>query len=111
MTSLIAEPRSARAFVLVAVAFMINMIGTTLPTSIYRYYQQQYGFTPTIITVIYASYAIGVIGALLIAGNWSDQLGRRRMLLWGLGASAVSAMTFLLSNGLPTPPTTEQTAA
>lgn len=52
MTSLIAEPRSARAFVLVAVAFMINMIGTTLPTSIYRYYQQQYGFTPTIITVI-----------------------------------------------------------
>jgi MFS family permease len=102
MTSLIAEPRSARAFVLVATAFMINMIGTTLPTSIYRYYQQQYGFTPTIITLIYASYAIGVIGALLIAGNWSDQLGRRRMLLWGLGASAVSAVTFLLSNGLPT---------
>jgi MFS family permease len=79
---------------------MINMLGTTLPTSIYRFYQQQYGFSATVITVIYASYAIGVLGALLIAGNWSDQLGRRRMLLWGLAAAAGSAVTFLLSDGL-----------
>lgn len=81
-------------------AFMINMIGTTLPTAIYRYYQQQYGFTPSVITVIYACYAIGVLGALLVVGNWSDQLGRRRMLLSGLCASAASAVTFLLSDGL-----------
>src|SRR5258705_3628635 len=88
---------SSIAFVTVTMAFMINMMGTTLPTAIYRYYQLQYGFTPTVITVIYACYAIGVLGALLIAGNWSDQLGRRRMLLAGLCASAASAVTFLLS--------------
>lgn len=52
-----------------------------------------------VITVIYACYAIGVLGALLIVGNWSDQLGRRRMLLAGLCASAASAVTFLLSHG------------
>jgi MFS family permease len=87
------------AFVAVVMAFLINMMGTTLPTAVYRYYQLQYGFTATVITVIYACYAIGVLGALLIVGNWSDQLGRRRMLLAGLCASAASAVTFFLSNG------------
>ena len=91
MTASSDEPQSTTAFIAVTMAFMINMIGTTLPTAIYRYYQQQYGFTPTVITVIYACYAIGVIGALLVVGNWSDQLGRRRMLLSGLCASAASA--------------------
>src|SRR5258705_9558115 len=93
--------QSITAFLAVVMAFLINMMGTTLPTAIYRYYQLQYGFTPTVITVIYACYAIGVLGALLIAGNWSDQLGRRRMLLAGLCASAASAVTFLLGHGLP----------
>ncbi|MFL9962404.1 MFS transporter [Paraburkholderia sediminicola] len=100
MKAVSGAPQSPIAFLAVALAFAINMMGTTLPTAIYRYYQQQYGFTPTVITVIYASYAIGVLGALLLIGNWSDQLGRRRMLLAGLCASAASAVTFLLSDGL-----------
>ncbi|WOD13641.1 MFS transporter [Paraburkholderia kirstenboschensis] len=100
MKAVSGAPQSPIAFLAVALAFAINMMGTTLPTAIYRYYEQQYGFTPTVITVIYASYAIGVLGALLLIGNWSDQLGRRRMLLAGLCASAASALTFLLSDGL-----------
>ncbi|HEY2019571.1 MFS transporter [Paraburkholderia sp.] len=100
MKAVSGAPQSPIAFLAVALAFAINMMGTTLPTAIYRYYQQQYGFTPTVITVIYAAYAIGVLGALLLVGNWSDQLGRRRMLLAGLCASAASALTFLCSDGL-----------
>lgn len=100
MKAVSGAPQSPIAFLAVALAFAINMMGTTLPTAIYRYYQLQYGFTPTVITVIYASYAIGVLGALLLIGNWSDQLGRRRMLLAGLCASAAAALTFLLSDGL-----------
>ncbi|MGF6267215.1 MFS family permease [Paraburkholderia youngii] len=100
MKAVSGTPQSPIAFLVVALAFAINMMGTTLPTAIYRYYQQQYGFTSTVITVIYASYAIGVLSALLLVGNWSDQLGRRRMLTAGLFASAASALTFLLSDGL-----------
>ncbi|WP_244816453.1 MFS transporter [Caballeronia sp. Lep1P3] len=88
------------AFVNVALVFMIAMAGTTLPTSIYRDYQTAYGFSPAIITVIYASYALGVLGGLLAMGNWSDQLGRKRMLRYGLLASGVSALTFLAAHGL-----------
>ncbi|CAB3760078.1 hypothetical protein LMG29739_03315 [Paraburkholderia solisilvae] len=94
-------PRTSTAFLLVALAFVINMMGTTLPTAVYRYYVAAYGFTPTTITVIYASYAFGVLAALLLVGNWSDQLGRKRMLTYGLLASAASAIVFLASSSLP----------
>src|SRR5215475_13155447 len=84
-------PRTSAAFLLLALAFVINMMGTTLPTAVYRYYRIAYGFTPATITVIYACYAFGVLAALLMVGNWSDQLGRKRMLTCGLFASAASA--------------------
>jgi MFS family permease len=95
-----AAPRASLAFVALAFAFVINMLGTTLPTAVYRYYQLAYGFTPATITVIYASYAVGVLGALLLVGNWSDQLGRKRMLMAGLAAAACSAVVFIVSDNL-----------
>jgi predicted MFS family arabinose efflux permease len=88
------------AYLLIALVFMINMAGTTLPTAIYHDYQMTFGFSPSVITVIFSCYAAGVLGALLIMGNWSDQLGRKRMLTAGLAASALSALTFLFADGL-----------
>ena len=93
-------PRTSTAFLLLALAFVINMMGTTLPTAVYRYYRIAYGFTPATITVIYACYAFGVLAALLMVGNWSDQLGRKRMLTYGLFASAASGVVFLASTSL-----------
>ncbi|QYD68003.1 MFS transporter [Paraburkholderia edwinii] len=93
-------PRTSAAFLLLALAFVINMMGTTLPTAVYRYYRIAYGFTPATITVIYACYAFGVLAALLMVGNWSDQLGRKRMLTYGLCASAASGVVFLTSTSL-----------
>ncbi|NUY00349.1 MFS transporter [Paraburkholderia youngii] len=87
-----------QAYLAVALVFMINMAGTTLPTAIYHDYQTAFGFSPATITVIFASYAVGVLGALLTIGNWSDQLGRNRMLMTGLAASAVSAPHSALAN-------------
>ncbi len=52
-------------------------------------------------TVIFAVYAGGVIAALLLFGNLSDSIGRRRALLPGLALSAASAVIFLLADGLP----------
>ncbi|WP_250474494.1 MFS transporter [Caballeronia sp. GAFFF1] len=88
------------AYLALALVFMINMAGTTLPTAIYHDYQRTYGFSPATITVIFAAYAIGVLGALLAMGSWSDQLGRKRMLMAGLAASAVSALFFVFADGL-----------
>ncbi|WP_110642049.1 MFS transporter [Salinicola sp. CPA57] len=95
-----AQKRRAGPFLGVALAFAATMIGTTMPTPLYPIYQQQFGFSQLTITIIFAVYAAGVIGALLLTGRWSDQLGRRPMLFAGLAASALSDVVFWHAGGL-----------
>ncbi|MES1940797.1 major facilitator superfamily transporter [Salinisphaera sp. T5B8] len=92
--------RRAALFFGAAFAFVVTMMGTTLPTPLYPIYQSELGFSQLIITVIFAAYAVGVIGALIVTGSWSDQLGRRPMLALGLIFSAASACAFLWGGGL-----------
>jgi MFS family permease len=83
-----------------AFALAIAMLGTTLPTPLYGLYRQRFGLSEFMITVIFATYAAGVIASLLLFGRLSDQIGRRRVLLPGLALSACSAVCFLSANGL-----------
>lgn len=94
------DSTSTRDFFLVACALLIVMIGTTLPTPLYVYYQQQMGFGETWVTLIFSIYAAGVIAALLAVGSWSDQLGRRPMLCAGLLMGAISALIFLYCDSI-----------
>jgi MFS family permease len=91
---------SVTGFVLAVLAFFVAMLGTTLPTPLYPLFEQQYGFGPLLVTVIFAIYAFGVIGGLILFGNLSDQLGRKPVLLLGLVLSAASALLFLLAGSL-----------
>ncbi|MFF3849068.1 MFS transporter [Streptomyces sp. NPDC002328] len=86
--------------VLSGVVFAVCMAGTTLPTPLYSLYQDKFHFSELTVTVVYAVYAFGVIGMLLLAGNASDAVGRRPVLLWGLGFAALSAVCFLCTTGL-----------
>jgi MFS family permease len=76
------------------------MLGTTLPTPLYSLYRERFGFSELMITVIFATYAAGVIAALLLVGRLSDEIGRRPVLLPGIALSALSAAAFLLAQGL-----------
>ncbi len=85
---------------LAGAVFVVGMTGTTLPTPLYPLYQEEFGFSELTVTVVYAVYAFGVIGVLLLAGDASDTVGRRPTLLWGLGFAAASAVCFLCADGL-----------
>ncbi|KQX75273.1 MFS transporter [Aeromicrobium sp. Root472D3] len=87
-----------RAFAVVALAFLVTMIGTTLPTPMYGIYQQRLGFSLTTVTVVFATYAAGVLVALLAFGRWSDALGRRPLLVAGLATSLASDVVFLVAD-------------
>jgi predicted MFS family arabinose efflux permease len=96
------ERRSPHAVGLASAGFALSivMLGTTLPTPLYGLYRERFGFSELMITVIFATYAAGVIASLLLFGRLSDQIGRRRMLLPGLALAALSAIAFLLADGL-----------
>ena len=70
------------------------MLGNTLPTPLYVLYQEKFGFSTLMITVIFAVYAAGVMVALCL---WRRirPAGRRPVLLAGLAFSAISAVAFL----------------
>ncbi|MFF9838689.1 MFS transporter [Streptomyces sp. NPDC013740] len=85
---------------LAGAVFVVCMAGTTLPTPLYPLYQEKFGFSELTVTVVFAVYAFGVIGVLLLAGNASDTIGRRPTLWWGLGFAAASAVCFLVADAL-----------
>jgi MFS family permease len=87
-------------FGLVAYAFLVTMIGTTLPTPLYPLFERRYSFGELMVTVIFAVYAFGVIAGLLLFGNLSDEIGRKPVLLTGLAFSAISAFLFVFAGSL-----------
>jgi MFS family permease len=85
-------------FALLAYAFAVIMVGTTLPTPMYALYANHMHFAVFTTTVIFATYAVGVLGALLLFGRWSDAIGRRPVLLAGAAFALASAVVFLFAD-------------
>lgn len=104
VSSALADSRTASRFALplLAYAFAAIMVGTTLPTPMYALYAERMHFAVLTTTVIYATYAGGVLFALLAFGRWSDAIGRRPILLAGVAFAVVSAVVFLVADSVPT---------
>lgn len=85
---------------LLAYAFAAIMVGTTLPTPMYALFADDLHFQVLTTTVIYATYAGGVLFALLAFGRWSDAIGRRPLLLAGIGFAVASAIVFVLADSV-----------
>jgi predicted MFS family arabinose efflux permease len=83
---------------LTAAAFFAVMLGATMPTPLYPLYEQRFGFGGLTVTVVFATYAVGVVGALLLAGGLSNDVGRRPILFAGLGLAAASSAVFLIDS-------------
>lgn len=84
----------------VAFAFLVVMLGATLPTPLYPLYEADLGFGQATVTLVFAAYAVGVLAALLLLGRASDALGRRRLLLVAVAVSALSTLLFVTTPDL-----------
>lgn len=94
------ELRGGIAIFVVAAALAVFFMGSTLLTPLYSIYEKAFGFSKIVLTLVYASYVVGNLGALLFFGRLSDQIGRRPVILSALLITAVSAFGFLFANGL-----------
>jgi MFS family permease len=85
----------------VAFTFLTLAAFTTVPSPLYSLYQARDGFSEFLVTVIYAAYAIGVVGALALAGHLSDWYGRKRLLVPAAVFTVASAVVFLAWKDVP----------
>ncbi|GAA4517032.1 MFS transporter [Actinoallomurus oryzae] len=94
------DPRPRRwRFWAVAYALLMLLTGTNLPTPLYRGYAVRFGFSPLVVTLIFAVYAAVLIPSLLVAGPLSDAVGRRAVLLPAVALAALGSLVFALAEG------------
>src|SRR5437764_15247348 len=80
----IARAQRRVALVVVAAGFFSMLLGANLATPLYAGYSERFGFSTAVLALIFAVYALVLIPSLLLFGQLSDRLGRRRVILIGL---------------------------
>jgi MFS family permease len=83
------------AFAAIAAIFVIFTSASAAPSPLYVVYQQEWGFSASTLTVIFAVYVAGLIAALLVLGALSDHVGRRPVLAAAVALEAVALVLFL----------------
>ncbi|WP_068014364.1 MFS transporter [Nocardia mexicana] len=94
-----APTHTPAAFFLTAAALCALIAGTEIPTPLYVLYRGRFGLSDTMLTVIFAVYALALIPALLVGGRLADRFGRRRLVLFGLVLAALGAGTLAAATG------------
>jgi MFS family permease len=87
----------ATTFIAVITA-MTFAASAAAPTTLYERYQETFGLTPFILTIIYGAYALSLLGALLTVGSLSDYIGRRPAILAALSLNVAAMVMFMLAN-------------
>ncbi len=98
------KPSQAHANVglaLVAFELGVMFVGAILPTPLYPLFRQAFGFSGVTLTLIYATYVLGNLVALLIFGRLADQIGRRKASLPAIAVGVAGALAFAVAAGTP----------
>ena len=97
-----AQPRSELSNITTTVAAVITAMtfsaSGAAPTPLYHQYQESFGLTPFAITIIFASYVLSLLAALLTVGSLSDYIGRRPAILAALILNVVSMAIFMAAD-------------
>lgn len=89
-------PRAV-SFAAIAAIFVLFMAASSAPSPLYVVYQENWHFSATTLTAVFAVYVLGLIASLLVLGALSDHVGRRPVLAAAIALEAVSLVLFLVA--------------
>src|SRR6185437_4807188 len=75
-------------------AWLVLMAGANLATPLYAVYAQRFHFSSLVLTLIFATYAFALVPSLILFGGLSDRLGRRPVIVAGLGVACAALLVF-----------------
>ncbi|UQU64452.1 MFS transporter [Couchioplanes caeruleus] len=88
------------AFAGIAAILVAFTAASSAPSPLYVVYQQLWHFSAVTLTVVFAVYVVGLIGALLVLGALSDHVGRRPVLVAAIALEAVALVLFLTAGDI-----------
>src|SRR3954452_20599879 len=88
------------AYGLVAAVIGLALFASGTPSPLYGTYRELWGFSSVVLTLIYATYAFGVLASLVFAGRISDQWGRRPVLVLSLATLLATSVIFMLADSV-----------
>ncbi|MFJ3306858.1 MFS transporter [Streptomyces sp. NPDC086549] len=98
------EPAPARRLLAPSAAFAGSAavlaalyVAAGAPTPLLVVFEQQWHFPAWVLTVAFASYALGLLAALLVAGSLSDHIGRRPVLVGSLLVELGAMLLFVFA--------------
>src|SRR5262249_37625826 len=88
------------AFALVGGIITLALFASATPTPLYDDYAALWHFSTVTLTTIYATYAVGVLTALLLIRRLSDEVGRRPVLVGALIALSASTVAYMAAESV-----------
>lgn len=92
--------KPALAFWIVGLTYLVVMASSAAPSPLYPVYQREWGFSATMVTVVFAVYAVALLLALLTVGSLSDHIGRKPILIGALVLLVISLVLFIVADGV-----------
>lgn len=87
-------PQSRTGFLVTTLGALAMMASASAPSPFYPVLRAEIGFSPALMTVVFAVYALALLTALLVAGSASDHVGRRPVLSLGFALLALALYVF-----------------
>jgi MFS family permease len=88
------------AYALAASVIGLALFASITPSPLYGIYSQLWDFSPAVLTLIYGTYAFGVLTTLVLAGRISDEVGRRPVLLVALGTLLATTVLYMVADSI-----------
>src|SRR4051794_27377641 len=82
------------SFWLAVTAQIVLFAGSNFPTPLFPIYEQRYGFGSGVVTLLFGVYVVALIPTLLLLGRVADRIGRRPLLVAGIGITVISSVAF-----------------
>jgi MFS family permease len=84
--------------VMAAITVMTFSACGAAPTPLYHQYQESFGITPFMLTIIFAAYVVSLLAALLTVGSLSDYIGRRPAIMAALALNILAMVIFVTAD-------------
>jgi len=88
------------SFGLVVAAQVLLFAGSNLPTPLFPLYEHRYGFGPGTVTLLFSSYVAVLVPTLAVVGQGADRIGRRPLLVAGVGLTCASSAIFAVARSV-----------